>query len=90
MEENSAMRYGHRVFTQVDRPPSELVARLPSEADIMAKAGTPDLADVMRNTGVVEPAIRPMCQSMPCFAGPVVTVIVPTNCFFVSKLTIAP
>jgi RraA family protein len=52
----------------------------------MAKAGTPDLADVMQNAGVVDGAIEPMYKPMPCFAGPAVTVSVPTKSFYVSKL----
>jgi 4-hydroxy-4-methyl-2-oxoglutarate aldolase len=85
------MAYGYRVFTQINRPPAPLVARLaeiitPSATDIMGKAGTPDLADVMQNAGVVDRAIRPIYQPMPCFAGPAVTVSVPTNSFIVSKI----
>ncbi len=85
------MAYGYRVFNQIDRPPPALVARLieiitPSATDVMGKAGTPDLADVMQNAGVVDQGIRPVYQPMSCFAGPAVTVSIPTNSFFVSKI----
>ena len=85
------MAYGYRVFTQIKRPPPALVARFveiitPSETDIMGKAGTPDLADVMQNAGVVDRSIGPIYQPMACFAGPAVTVSVPTSSFFVSKM----
>ena len=85
------MAYGYRVFTKIERPPPALVERFveiitPEPGDVMEKAGTPDLADVMQNAGVVEGAIRPMYQPMPCYCGPAVTVSVPTNSFIVSKM----
>jgi 4-hydroxy-4-methyl-2-oxoglutarate aldolase len=90
-KEDSIMAFGYRVFTQINRPPAALVARFveiitPDPTDIMEKAGSPDLADVMQNAGVVEGAIRPIYQPMPRFAGPAVTVSVPTSSFIVSKI----
>jgi len=88
------MALGYRVFTQIERPPRELVARFveiitpdtPDLADVMRKAGTPDLADVMQNSGVVDANIRPIYRSMSRFAGPAVTVSVPTSSFIVDKM----
>lgn len=85
------MALGYRVFTQIERPPSELVARFieiitPDLVDMMEKAGTPDLADVMHNAGVVDQGIRPIYRPMPCFAGPAVTVSLPTSSYIVSKI----
>lgn len=85
------MTLGYRVFTQIERPSRELLDRFvemitPDPENVMEKAGTPDLADAMQNAGVVDGAIQPIYRPMPCFVGPAVTVSVPTNSFFVSKI----
>ena len=56
------MALGYRVFTQIERPPQELVAQF-------AEIATPDLADSMQRAGVVDGNIRPIYRPMGRFAG---------------------
>lgn len=73
------MALGYRVFTQIERPARELVAQF-------AEIATPDLADSMQKAGVMDGDIRPIYRPMPRFAGPAVTVSVPTSSFNVIKM----
>lgn len=73
------MALGYRVFTEIDRPPSDLLAKF---ADIAA----PDVADSMQRTGVVDGNIQPIYKPMPRFVGPAVTVAVPEGSFNVIKI----
>lgn len=61
---------GFRGFTEIVRPPPDLVRRL-------ADYAPPDLSDVMRGTHTLDPAIRPLYPFTGRIAGPAVTVAVP-------------
>ena len=73
------MTLGYRVFTHIERPPRELVARF-------ANIPTPDLADVMQKAGVIGGHIGPIYQPMASFVGPAVTVSIPTGGFNMLKM----
>lgn len=75
------MTLGYRVFTEVARPSAELVARL-------AEFDTPDLADAMQKSGVVDGGIRPIYLPMSRFAGPALTVSLPTGSYLVKKVAL--
>jgi len=75
------MALGYRVFTEVERPPRELVAQF-------AAIETPDLVDCMNGTGMVDRHIRPIYQPMPRFVGPAVTVALPTGSFTMKKMAL--
>ena len=75
------MSLGYRVFTEVERHPRQLVAQF-------AQLATPDLVDSMQKTGMVDGHIRPIYQPMPPFAGPAVTVSLPTGSFNVKKMAL--
>jgi RraA family protein len=74
--------FGYRVFTEIERPPSELVAQL-------AGIATPDLVDSMQKAGMVDGNIRPIYYPMSRFAGPAVTVSVPTGSYIVKQMALA-
>ncbi|MGH2406322.1 MAG: RraA family protein [bacterium] len=61
---------GFRGFTEVPRPPVDIVRRL-------AEYAPPDLSDVMRGAYTLDPAIRPIWPFAGRIAGPAVTVTVP-------------
>ena len=69
------MTFGNRVFTQVDRPSAELVARL-------AEIPTPDLADSMKRAGVVSGGIQAIYRPMRRVAGSAVTINLLDGSFF--------
>lgn len=73
------MSLGFRVFTEVERPPRELVEEF-------TKIPTPDLVDCMNKAGMVDGHIRPIYQPMLRFAGPAVTISVPTGSFSIKKM----
>jgi regulator of RNase E activity RraA len=73
------MALGYRVFSEIERPAKEVLARF-------AGLPTPDLADVMQKAGVVDGVITPIYQPMAPFVGPAVTVSVPTGSFSVVKI----
>jgi regulator of RNase E activity RraA len=75
------MALGYRVFTEVARPPSELVKAL---ADISPA----DLVDCMQKAGMVDARIQPIYRPMPRFAGPAVTVSLPTGAFNPKKMAL--
>lgn len=75
------MPLGYRVFTEIERPPSELMARF-------AEIATPDLVDSMRKAGMVDGNIRPIYRPMSRFAGPAVTVSLPTGSYIVKKMAL--
>ncbi len=61
---------GFRGFTEVVRPPADIVRRL-------AEYAPPDLSDVMRGAYTLDPAIRLIWPFAGRIAGPAVTVTVP-------------
>ncbi len=61
---------GFRGFTNLVRPPADLVKRL-------AEFAPPDLSDVTRGACTLDPAIRPLWPFAGRIAGPAVTVCVP-------------
>jgi RraA family protein len=73
------MSLGYRVFSEIERPSGELLAQF-------AGLATPDLADAMQKAGVIDADIKPIFQPMARFAGPAVTVNVPTGSFNVVKI----
>lgn len=75
------MALGYRVFTEVKRPLRELVEKF-------AKIPTPDLVDCMQQAGMVDRHIRPIYLPMPRFAGPAVTVTLPTGSFNMKKMAL--
>jgi len=75
------MALGYRVFTHVERPSSELVAKFVGIA-------TPDLVDAMQKAGMVDGHIRPIYRPMSSFAGPAVTVSLPTGSWNVKKMAL--
>lgn len=75
------MAFGYRVFNRVERPAADLVAHFSGFA-------TPDLADVMQKAGVVDSSIHPVYQPMRHFAGPAVTVSLPTGSYVVKKMAL--
>lgn len=72
------MSYGFRAFTEIERPPQELV-------DQLAQYSPPDLADAMQKSGALDGSIRPIYSPMPRFAGPAVTCNLPTGSFNIKK-----
>jgi RraA family protein len=75
------MTLGYRVFTKVERPPSELIGRF-------ANIATPDLVDSMYKVGMVDGHIRPIYHPMVGFAGPAVTVSLPTGSYNVKAMAL--
>lgn len=73
------MALGYRVFTEVERPPAELVQKF-------SELATPDIADSMQRTGVVSSRIQPIYRPIPRVAGPAVTVSVPEGAFNMRKI----
>ncbi len=73
------MPYGYRVFTEAERPSQALL-------DHFAQVATPDLADVMQHSNVVDGDIRPIYHPMARFVGPAVTVSLPDGAFNVLKM----
>jgi len=73
------MALGYRVFSQIERPADELLARF-------AEMATPDLADAMQMAGVVDAEIKPIYRPIGRFVGPAVTVSAPTGSFSVIKM----
>lgn len=72
------MALGYRIYSQIDRPSRDLVARF-------AELPTPDLADAMQRSNAVDD-IRPIYRPMPRFVGPAVTVSVPDGSFPIVKM----
>jgi regulator of RNase E activity RraA len=68
------MTYGYRAFTGVNRPLATVVQRL-------AAYSPPNLADAMHKAGTVDGNIRSVFSPSPRFAGPAVTVSLPTGSF---------
>lgn len=73
------MPYGYRVFTETERPSQALLDRF-------AQVATPDLADVMQHSNVVDGEIRPIYQPMARFVGTAITVNLPDGAFNVLKM----
>jgi regulator of RNase E activity RraA len=73
---------GFRAFTQIARPSPEVVSRL-------AACAPPDLADVMRGSYTLDPAIRSLYPFAGRVAGPAVTVSVPQGSLNLIKFAMA-
>lgn len=79
MSVSASTPIGFRTYTQVVRPPADIVTRLAAYAP-------PDLSDAMRASYTLDPAILPLWPFTGRIAGPAVTVSVPQGAFNIVKV----